>query len=306
MRTHVLNHVLNHAFCLFAVGSVLCAAGSKRVVAGEPPSPAARAVADLSRELGTSIELRGGMGRMVALPSSVLPAEERVANLSAGLTGTWRRVLRVAEKPAAKALDAVVLDRSITLGFSDLPASKAFAIAARQLAADLDPATAPDRRVTLPGVARTTRELLDEIARQAGVSWTLEYRIDAPDAEVTRMLTQPEPRRPAVPTPGPEVLAPPMPVNLSPTAWSRGLRESVQKLLKAPPDKRSAALETFLCEAGDAAVVFRAVPAERRGDYRSASSRLFDQWTRLYQGLAPSVRDQLDPADAVMRELLGR
>src|SRR5437762_1377214 len=89
-------------------------------------STATISIGDLSGGLGTWMELRGGRGRMVALPSSALPGEERVARLAAGLTGTWRRVLRVTDQPSARALDAAVLDRSITLGFSDLPAGKAF------------------------------------------------------------------------------------------------------------------------------------------------------------------------------------
>jgi hypothetical protein len=51
-------------------------------------------------------------------------------------------------------------------------------------------------------------------------------------------------------------------------------------------------------------VLFQAVAIERRPVYRSAASRLYDQWARLYRGLAPTVRDELDPADAVMRDLL--
>ncbi len=277
---------------------------------GESPEvPASRAAADLGRELGLTVHLKGAEGRSVNLAPSGAP-EARIARLAADVSGSWKRVLRVSEKAPEVAPVSAELERSVTLGFSDLPANKALAIIARQLGAEWDPAMGPARRVTLSGVSRTIRELLDEVTRQAGISWTLEYRIDAPDAEVVRALTQPEAPRPVATAPRiettPDVAVTVIPKVPTPTAWGNGLKESVQRLLKAPPDLRGPALDTFLKEIGEAATLLQAVAIERRPAYRSAAARLREQWTRLYRGLAPSVRDELDPADAVMRDLLGK
>jgi hypothetical protein len=279
-----------------------------RAFAEPAPLPASKAVAELGRELGVVIRLKGGEGRTVSPAAGGTP-EARIAALAADLTGSWRRVLRVTEKAPPSPSVSSELERSVTLGFSDLPANKALAIVARQMGAEWDPDSALLRRVTLSGVSRTFRELLDEIGRQSGVSWTLEYRIEAPDAEAIRALSRPEPR-PSTPVP-PPVPAPDIAVSViptvpSPTVWSNALKESVQKLLKAAPDRRPAALDTFLKELGEAAVLLHAVSIERRPAYRNAGSRLYEQWTRLYRGLAPSVREELDPADGVIRDLLGR
>ncbi len=288
----------------------LALVASPGALAEEAPVPASKAVSELGRELGVTIQLKGGEGRTVAASDAGAP-ETRIARLAAELTGSWRRILRTSASATSKSPVSTELERTVTLGFSDLPASKALAIVARQLGAEWDAAAGPTRRVTLPGVARTVRELLDEISRQSGVNWTLEYRIEAPDAEVIRMLSQPEPARPMMPPaaevePAPEISVAVIPTVPPPTVWSKSLKESVLKLLRAAPDRRAAALDMFLSEMGEAAVFLQAVSIERRPAYRSAASRLQDQWSRLYRGLAPSVREELDPADAVMRDLLGR
>lgn len=270
---------------------------------------ASKAVAELGRELGVSIRLKGGQGRTAALSDAMGSPETRIARLTAELTGSWRRILRVSAAAPAKPPVSAELERSVTFGFSDLPASKALAIAARQIGAEWDPAGEPSRRVTLPGVARTVRELLDEIGRQAGVAWTLEYRIDAPDAEAIQALIRPEPPRPMPPTsrvePAPEISVSVVPSIPTASVWSRSLKESVLRLLRASPDRRSAVLDEFLREMGNAAVFLQAVPIERRPAYRAAGSKLYEQWSRLYRGLAPTVRTELEPADVVMRDLLG-
>lgn len=296
-------------FLLVGLLTALVVGLTPSAIAEESRTPAARAVVDLGQELGVLIRLKGGEGRTVSLPASELKGEARIAELASALSGSWRRTLRLTEKGPSRAPESAELERLVTLGFSDLPASKALAIIARQLGAEWDPAQAPTRRVTLPGVSRTVRALLDEITRQVGVSWTIEYRIDAPDAEVIRVLTQPETPRPR-PTPAPVEPKPDLQVAVvrmapSPEVWSKSLKESLLRLLKSSPDRRSAALDLFLKEVAEAAGSIRSIRSEQRFGYRSAGAKLLDQWTRLYRGLAPTVRDELEVADFVLRDLLG-
>lgn len=252
----------------------------------------------LSRLLKSPVQVVGAKGKTVSL-SLPAPSSQALDRVAAALGGTWRARLQVRPGTAERAAEPDEPAQPLTVGIRDLPASRAFATIARQLKIDADVQRPLEQRVSIFAVQAPGYQVLDQIAAQARATWSLAYVITAPDAP------PPPPVRPAAPE-QPEQPEP----SLQPApAVSRPVRQpdlrailhaGVRGVLRASPAEREAAVRDFADLARRHAADLAPLPAADRRTRLQPLQALLNQWQRTLRGLAPGVRQQLQPVGDVL------
>lgn len=278
-------------------------AGAVRIeLEDAPPSEIAR---QLQHVLGAPVEIRGGEGKRLTLQLATLSPERILDRVTTQLGGTWR--MRLLVRPGRPETPRVspVIDHSMVLGVQDVPAQRAVALVARELKAELEVQGDLSRRVSLIAANVPASVVLDRIAEQAGITWDVAYRLDVPDAPAP-VPVAPRPREmpellPAAPMPPPVVL--PVPTGPSAAALRSELWAGINRIVRAAPDQRAAVVHEFV-QRGEVILggLARLSPAERAERLRVLGSVVVS-WTRLYQGLAPTVRSELAPVTALLERL---
>lgn len=265
---------------------------------------------ELSRVLRAPVEVRGGEGRKVTVTLATALPTALLDRAAAMLGGTWTAKLRVTAgaSRAAEAPPPPHLERNLALGLQDVPASRAFAVVARELKADLETTGNLDQRVTVLGVNASAATMLDRIADQANARWSLVYRIEA-----TELRMEPPPP-PVVPTP--RVEPPSMPVApvaavlprvpAAPSAPSgaavrAALWDGIKDVVRVPPDQRAAAVAAFLRLGEQLVGSLNHLPVGERQNRLRALQPLMASWKRLYGGLAPDLQKQLAPVTEALK-----
>jgi hypothetical protein len=95
----------------------------------------------------------------------------------------------------------------------------------------------------------------------------------------------------------------PVPTGPSAAALRSELWAGIHRIVRAAPDQRAAVVQEFV-QRGEVVLggLARLSPAERAERLRVLGS-LVVSWRRLYQGLAPTVRNELAPVTALLERL---
>jgi hypothetical protein len=260
---------------------------------------------ELQRVLGAPVEVRGGNGKRVTLNLPAVAPGRALDQVAAQLGGSWRMKLLVKSGRPEIPRPSPPLDRSMALGVQDLAASKAFALVARELRAELELEGEVDTRVALIAVNVSVGVILDRLAEQAGATWDVSYLIEAPDAPVAipvRPRAKDPSEVPLIPVPSvPLVPAPPAPTLAAPAAELRAaLWEGIRRIARAEPARRSESIREFLQQGAALQQALALLPPSDRADRLRALSTVLPPWRKLYQGLAPNVRAELAPVTALL------
>jgi hypothetical protein len=260
---------------------------------------------ELERVLGTPVEVRGGADRRVTLRLIAPSPSLVVERVAAALGGTWRIRLRVKAGRTEPLPPSPSLEQRMALGLQDVTAARAFLLIARDLKAELETEGDLGKRVAVRAFSISASSVLDQVAEQAGATWSLVYLIDVPEAPPppppsppTARSQEPSPSSPPRPAPSPpRELSLTLPSSLpSGIELRAALLEAFSHILKVGPDRRSEAVGEFV---GNAGRLFKALdrlsPVERDTRIRTMIP-LLTAWRRLYRGLAPDVQRQLAPA----------
>lgn len=256
-----------------------------------PPAEVSRAA---TSALGLPVEIRGGAGRRITVTIAATNAARLAAELAVALGGSWRATLRVRTGGDTRSWLPPDYDRQLNLGIQDLLAERAFGLVARELKVDLDLSGPLPARVSLLAVNLPAAEVLDRLAFQAGVRWSLAYVITAPDAPAVP-APAPMPMMPA-PGPAPAVLPPARPEEPPSGPELRTLvHEALGRVLRARPELRGEAVREFVASLAPVlAAIGGLPPGEREGRLNWLRVPL-SFWRRFERGLAPEVRKQLAP-----------
>jgi len=110
----------------------------------------------------------------------------------------------------------------------------------------------------------------------------------------------PKPPEPAVAAPAP---APPEPRKPAPKPDLRAvLREGIRGLLRASPDQRPAAVTEFARLVDRLALDLTPLAPSNRRVKLQPLQALLNQWQRMMRGLAPGVRQELEPASQLLEK----
>jgi hypothetical protein len=283
-----------------------CGARAQNAVRLENAAPA-EVARELTRVLAVPVEVAGGVGRTATFEGESTVPSRLLGQAAGALGGTWRMRLHVRGGGGAAPFKPPVLEQTLSLGLQDITAARAFSVIARELKAELVLEGALDRRVAAIGVNVPASNLLNRVAEQAGAVWWISYVIRAPDVPAPpRVRPRPEPvvlpRRPALPPPDPVVPTSPVerPRVLSGPELKAALREGIQRVLRAVPDRRPEAVR----EVTDAARALFAplallTPIERSARLQHARP-LLSQWRKVYRGAAPAVQKELASANELL------
>lgn len=267
----------------------------------------------LERALQAPVEVRGGSGRKVTLTLSATSPSLILDRVTAQLGGAWRMKLRVRQatqgaEPSPS--PRPIVERNLSIGIQDLPASRAFALVGHELGAELELEGRLEGRVSQPAASLPATTLLDRLAQQSGATWSIRYVITAPDApparepaerDLDRILITPR-MTPAAEPVKPSRLVPPTP------ASGKGLRDAlradVANLLHADPSQRETAVREFVANGEKRVATLDPLPPVERTNRIRAAHPVLLQWRRLYAGLAPDLKEQLRPAALFLEETL--
>jgi hypothetical protein len=267
----------------------------------------------LERAVQAPVEVRGGAGRKVTLTLSATSPALILDRVTAQLGGAWRMKLHVRQaapgtQPSPR--PRPIVERNLSIGMQDLPASRAFSLVARELGAELELEGSLEGRVSQPAANVPVTGLLDRLALQSNSTWSIRYVITAPDAPPVR---EPAERNidPLLITP--RTAPPPSPVRptrLAPPAPSSGkglrdaLRADIANLLHADPSQRAAAVREFVATGEKRVATLDPLPVAERASRIRAARPVLLQWRRLYAGLAPDLKEQLRPAALFLEKAL--
>jgi hypothetical protein len=267
----------------------------------------------LERALQAPVEVRGGAGRRVTLTLSATSPPLILDRVTAQLGGTWRMKLRVRQAPPGTLFSPSprpVVERNLSIGIQDLPASRAFALVARELGAELELEGSLEGRVSQPAANLPATVMLDRLAQQSSAAWSIRYVITAPDAPPVREPAERDidpilttPRTAPLPTP-----AKPLRIVPPPPASGKGLRDAIRadiaNLLHADPSQREAAVREFVAIGEKRVATLDPLPPAERANRIRALRPVVLQWRRLYTGLAPDLKKQLRPAALFLEKTL--
>jgi hypothetical protein len=258
---------------------------------------------ELSRFLGTPVEITGAAGRRLSLSVTTPDPQAALDKVAAGLQGTWRARLVVRPGAMDRPGQLPGWDHSLPLSLDGVAASRAFGMVARLLRLDLDLADGLERKVSVPPGRLDASALLDRIAQQAGARWTLVYRIFAPDAPPPPLAVRREP--PTAPPAETVVrVQPSAPTPMARVDFRAVLWEHVHRLVRASPAERSAAVQAFVQEAQRLLAELDRLPAAERAQHLRSLQNVRLQWRRLYTGLAPNVQAELAPVHELLEQRL--
>lgn len=266
---------------------------------------------ELSQALGVPVEVQGGMGRRVSLELPVAAPNQVLDRAAAELRGAWKMKLRVKAGGAADPAAGAALESPLTLGLQEIPASRAFALVARHLKADLEAEGDLTTRVSVLAVNSTTGSVLDQVARQARAAWSVAYVIQSPDLKPTsssvpapqvppiaQVVPLTAPQAPSIPVVAPPSVPPPA------AAVRARLWEAVRTLVRANSAQRAAAVQEFLHAGEQLTASLAPLSATERAERLRAALPVLSQWRRLYQGLTPNVARELAPASDFLERTL--
>jgi hypothetical protein len=294
-----------------AAAAVLAAALQAAPASAEPvrvqlqdaaPAEAAR---ELQRALGAPVEIRGGEGKRVTLSLLAAGSARALDQVASQLGGTWKMKLQVKPGKRENLRPSPPLDHSMALGVQDVPASRAFALVARELRAELELEGDVEARVGLIAVNVSASVILDRLAEQAGVTWDVSYLIDAPNAPVP-VPVQPRKKDPSEvpPAPSPAPVTPPAPVVVPAGPAAAQLRaalwEGIKRIVRAEPARRTEVVREFLQQGEAMLQSLNALSPTERAERLRVLSTVLPPWKKLYQGLAPSVRGDLTPVTELL------
>ena len=267
------------------------------------PAEAAR---ELQRALGAPVEIRGGEGKRVTLVLAAPTATRALEQVTAQFGGTWKLKLLVKAGRPETPRPSPAVDHTMALGIQDGPASRAFAIVARELKAELELDGDIEARVGLIAVNVSAAVILDRLAEQAGVTWDVSYQIDVPNAPVA-IPVQPRKKEAAEVPPPPVMPAVPLPaVPATPSAAElrAALWEGIKRIARAEPARRTVVVQEFLQQGEAMLQSLNALSPTERTERLRVLSTVLPPWRKLYQGLAPSVRGDLTPVTELLERLI--
>lgn len=262
--------------------------------------------AALTRLFGAPVEVRGGAGRAVSLELPAGPRDDVLDRAARALGGTWRRKLRVRSGAAGTLTrPAPELARRLFLGATGVPAERALSLVARALGIDLELEGAVTGRVDLPAASLPAAEILDQVARQAGLSWTLVYVIEAPDAPLRPSPPAPEtpftsPARAVPAAAAADPIAPSVPAAVSGADLRSPIAAAIARLVRAPADRRAEEVRAFTMQIEPLLSGVRALPPAQRRERVAVLRAILPAWIRFYRGLAPDAQRQLQPAQQLL------
>jgi len=297
-----LIRALNLGLLLLATACPASAETARIELEDAPPAEIAR---QLQHVLGAPVEIRGGEGKRLTFVLAAVSPLRILDRVAAQLGGTWKMRLQVRPGRPETARLAPPIDHAMALGVQDVPAQRAFALIARELKADLDTQGDLTHRVSIIAANVPASVVLDRVAEQAGVTWDVSYRLEVPDLPLP-VVVMPRPREiTELTSPASAPLPPPVVVPTGPTPNSlrAELWAGIGRIVRVAPDQRTAAIQEFL-QRGNVVLqgLSRLSPSERAERLRVLGT-LIVGWKRLYQGLAPGVREELAPVTALLERL---
>jgi hypothetical protein len=283
----------------------------------------------LGDALGGTVRIEGGAPMPLTLDLQGVPARAALAAVAQALHGSWRPVY--AMSPGAATTGArrpVALGRVVTASLDGVSARTALSLVARGAGGTVEMVAELPQRVTLHAKDMPVEQALDEVAKQAGATWSVSYVIKAgaappppastpppnPPSGESRQLRQNNslaPGRGAGTGFAPQGISKdvlndrrafPMPFADPPSAppkpdpnAAKMLGEGLARIMQMPPAPRRAAVKDFAAQIDQQFRQLQSLPGPRRNEQMAAMRPLYQAATRTYNGLTPEMRREFQP-----------
>lgn len=269
----------------------------------------------LGNALGGTVRIEGALPAPVTLDLSGATARAALDAVAHALYGTWRTAYTVTAGAApAGAQRPVALGRTVTANLTDVSAHAAFALVARAGGGTLDLPPGIDKSVTLVARDEPVETALDDIAKQAGVAWSVAYTltpgVGPPAPARPQPAVQPNTSRVRPTLPGATLQLPaspgaalsgirsfPMPGPPPGTGDNAGkmLAQGLAQVMKMPAAQRKGAVKDFAMQLDQQFRQMQLLPEPRRMDQMQAMRPVYQAALRTYNGLVPAQRREFQP-----------
>jgi hypothetical protein len=290
---------------------------------------AATAARTLGEALGGIVRIEGGAPAPLTLDLEGVPAGAVLDAAARALHGNWRPIYTMTSGSASSgARRPAPLGRTVTANLDGVSARTAVSVIARGAGGAVEMVGELPQKVSLKAKDTPVEQALDEVAKQAGATWSVTYVIKAgvpgptpTPAPSQRASTGPtrQPQLNSAPTPGrgsgpgfatqgiskdvlndrrafpmPFADQPPPPAKPDPNA-AKMLGEGLARIMQMPPAQRRAAVKDFATQIDQQFRQLQALPAPRRNEQMAAMRPLYQAASRTYSGLTPELRREFQP-----------
>jgi hypothetical protein len=272
----------------------------------------------LGDALGGAVRVDGPLTAPVTLDLRGMPARAALDTVAGALHGSWHPIYWITPGQSPAARRPVPLGRKVTANLDHVSARAAFALVARAGGGTLDTSSGLEQPVSLVAKEAPIEHALDELAAQAGVTWSVTYVFKpgvAPPIPVQRAASQPRSAYPRSFAPGAppgsglpgapptERRSFPIPFDAAPHTPAPGTGDDAGKMLalgltqvmQMPAPQRQRAVKDFATQLDQQFRQMLQLPPPRRIEQMTAMRPVYQAALRTYNGLVPTQRREFQP-----------
>lgn len=269
----------------------------------------------LGSALGGTVRIEGTVPGPVTLDLAGATARGALDAVARALYGTWHPVYTVtAGVTAGDGPRPLPLGRTVTANLTDVSARAAFALVARAGGGTLELPSGIDKSLSLVARDLPVETALDELAKQAGASWSVTYLLTPGVGPAVPARPRPAARsgplesRPLLPRLGqPDAPAPaavlnggrsfPIPGTAPGTGANAGgmLALGLSQVMKMPAAQRKGAVKDFALQLDQQFRQMKLMTPQRRLEQMNAMQPVYQAALHTYNGLTPAQRHEFQP-----------